>query len=224
MRRSFSHQIRKEEYIVFTKFLNRCLLRCEIFCLKNFFCPPFVAGSRTQHTSHQMITSVCMAERMQCIVFVNTKVFTGNKDSSGSTKRNITLSVTNSSCSDSSCRIVTGTCYNFNVCWETKLFCHFRFQCTDNFPALIQLWKLFFFYITDFHHFFWPATILHIKKKHTGCIRNICAERSGKSVCQIIFRKHNFCDLCKFIRLVFLHPEDLRCCKSCKCNVCCVCR
>ena len=43
MRRSLAHQIRKEEYIVFTKFLNRCLLRCEIFCLKNFFHPPLVA-------------------------------------------------------------------------------------------------------------------------------------------------------------------------------------
>ena len=72
---SFSHQIWKEEYIIFTKFLNRCLLCSKILCLKNFFCPPFITGCCTQHAAHQMIASICMTERMQCIIFVNTEIF-----------------------------------------------------------------------------------------------------------------------------------------------------
>ena len=57
-----------------------------------------------------------MIKRMKGIILIHTELFAGNKDRAGCSKGNITLSVTNSSCSDSSCRIVTGTCYNFNVC------------------------------------------------------------------------------------------------------------
>ena len=32
--------------------------------------------------------------------------------------------------------------------------------------------------------------------------------------------KHDFCSFCEVIRLIFFHPENLRCGKACKCNVC----
>ena len=55
--------------------LDRCLLCSKILCLKNFFCPPFITGCCTQHAAHQMIASICMTERMQCIIFINTEIF-----------------------------------------------------------------------------------------------------------------------------------------------------
>ena len=101
--------------MILSQLLNWSLLCCEILCLKNLLCPPFVTGSCAEHASHQMIASICMTERMKCVIFVHTKVFTGNKHSSGCSKRNITLTVTNCTCSYSSCRIVTCTCNNFYI-------------------------------------------------------------------------------------------------------------
>ena len=163
-----------------------------------------------------------MAEGMQCIVFVNAEVFAGDEDGSGSSKGDVALSITNSSCSDCCCRIVACSCYDFDVCRESEFFCNFWFQCSDNFPAFVQFRKLFFLNVADLHHIFGPAAVLYVKKQHTGCIRNICAERSGKSVCKVVFWKHDLCDLCKFLRLVFLRPQDLWCCEACKSDVCCV--
>ena len=62
--------------------------------------------------------------------------------------------------------------------------------------------------------------MLHIQQKHSGCIGVIGAERSGQLVCQIILRQHDLADLRKILRLVFLHPEDLRSGKTCKRNIC----
>ena len=222
MWRTLSHQIWKEEYIVLSKFLNRSLLCCEILCLKNLLCPPFVTGSCAEHTSHQMITSICMAERMECIIFIYAKILAGNKYSSGCSKRNIALSITNCTCSNSCCRVISGTCNNFYIFWESKFFCNFRFQSSYYFPALIQFRKLFFCDTADFQHFLWPATVLYIKQKHTGSIGNICAERTRQTICQVIFRQHNFNYFLEILRFIFLHPENLRRCKSCKSNIGCI--
>ena len=157
-------------------------------------------------------------------MLVYSKCLAGDEDGSAGSQRNIASSVSYCSSSHSSCRIVTCSCYDFDICGETKFLCNFRFQCSNNFPALIQLRELFFFYITDFHHFFRPAAILYVQKQHSGCIRNICAEGSGKSVCKVVFRKHDLCDLCKFLWLIFFHPQDLWCCKSSKSDICCILR
>ena len=128
--------------MILSQLLNWSLLCCEILCLKNLLCPPFVTGSCAEHASHQMIASICMTERMKCVIFVHTKVFTGNKHSSGCSKRNITLTVTNCTCSYSSCCIVTCTCNNFYILTESKFFRNLRFQSSYYFPTLIQFRKL----------------------------------------------------------------------------------
>jgi len=120
--------------MILSQLLNWSLLCCEILCLKNLLCPPFVTGSCAEHASHQMIASICMTERMKCVIFVHTKVFTGNKHSSGCSKRNITLTVTNCTCSYSSCRIVTCTCNNFYILTESKFFRNLRFQSSYSLP------------------------------------------------------------------------------------------
>jgi len=140
--------------MILSQLLNWSLLCCEILCLKNLLCPPFVTGSCAEHASHQMIASICMTERMKCVIFVHTKVFTGNKHSSGCSKRNITLTVTNCTCSYSSCRIVTCTCNNFYILTESKFFRNLRFQSSYYFPTLIQFRKLLFCDSTDLQHFF----------------------------------------------------------------------
>ena len=104
--------------MILSQLLNWSLLCCEILCLKNLLCPPFVTGSCAEHASHQMIASICMTERMKCVIFVHTKVLAGNKHSSGCSKRNITLTVTNCTCSYSSCRIVTFKALQMGNVWR----------------------------------------------------------------------------------------------------------
>ena len=153
--------------MILTKLLDRRLLCCEVLRSKNLLSPPFITGSSAEHTSHQMIASICVTEGMKGIVLIYTKILAGNKYRSGSTKGNIALSVTNSSSTNSCCRIVSSTSDNLNILREAKLFSNLWLQRSNNLPALINLRKLLLFHTADFHHFFRPAAILYIQKKHT---------------------------------------------------------
>ena len=42
---------------------------------------------------------------------------------------------------------------------------------------------------------------------------------TGQTVSQIVFREHNLTDFCKILRLIFFHPQNLRCGKSGKCDI-----
>ena len=176
MRRTLSHQIRKEEYMILAKLCDWRLLCCEILCSKNLLSPPFITGSSTEHTAHQMIASICMAEGMKGIVLVHAEFFAGNKDSSWCSKRNVTLTITNRS--GAHCRrcIIPCTCDYFHILRKSKFFCHLWLQGSYNFPALINLRKLLFCHAADFHHFPGPAAVLYIQKKHTRGIGNIRTE------------------------------------------------
>ena len=163
-----------------------------------------------------------MCKRMQGIVFIYAEVCTGNKDGSGCSKGNITSSVSHGSCSYCSRCIIACSCDDLYIFRKSEFCCHFRLQTSYDFVAFIKLRKLFFCHTADIHHFFGPAFVFYIHQKHSGCIRIIGAEASGQAVSQIILRKHDLCDLCKILRLIFLYPQDLWCGKSGKCNVCCV--
>ena len=39
---------------------------------------------------------------------------------------------------------------------------------------------------------------------------------------KIILWKHYLVYLSKIIRFILLHPQYLRCCETCKCNICCI--
>ena len=41
-------------------------------------------------------------------------------------------------------------------------------------------------------------------------------------ICKIIFWKHYFAYFFEIFRLVFPKPQNLWCCKSCKCDICCI--
>ena len=56
-----------------------------------------------------------MVKGMQCIVFIYSEIFAGNKDRTGCSKGNITLAVTNCTCSYSCRSIVACTCYNLHI-------------------------------------------------------------------------------------------------------------
>ena len=120
-----------------------------------------------------------MAEGMKGIVLVYAKILAGNKYSSRCSKRNVALAIANRSGSNSCCRIVTCSCDYFHILGETKLFRNLWLQGSHNLPALVNLRKLLFLHAADLQHFLRPAAVLHIKKQHTGCIRNICAEGSA---------------------------------------------
>ena len=91
---------------------------------------------------------------MKCIVSIHAEVLAGNKYSSGCSKGNITLSVTNCTGSYGSCCIITCTCNNLYIFTESKFFRNLRFQSSYYFPTLIQFRKLLFCDSTDLQHFF----------------------------------------------------------------------
>ena len=176
--------------MVLTKLVIRDrLLLLRIFLRSdNFFHPPLVAGSSAQHTSHQMVMTVCMCKRMKGIVLIHTELIRGNKDRSTGSEGNVTHSVSNGSGSDCGCCIVTGTCCHFNRRRNAQLLRNFFRNTADTFIAFIKLRKHFFGNTTDFTHFLGPLTILHIQKKHTGSIGYIRAVYSGQLICDIVLR------------------------------------
>ena len=72
----------RKEFMLAADFFDE--VKARYFADDDAFCER--SWGMSQHAAHQVITSVCMAERMQCIVFVNTKVLAGNKNSSGGSK------------------------------------------------------------------------------------------------------------------------------------------
>src|SRR5699024_6220469 len=63
VRRPLSHEIRQEEDVILSQLLNLCLFSTVVLCADDLVHPPFIAGSCTQHTAHQMIVTVCVRDR-----------------------------------------------------------------------------------------------------------------------------------------------------------------
>ena len=198
---------------------NRLLLLRILLRSDNFFHPPLIAGSSAQHTSHQMVVTVCMCKGMKGVVLIHTELVRGNKNCSTGSERNVTHSVSNSSGSDSCCRIITGTCCHLNCCRDTQLLRNLFGNTSDTFIAFIKLRKHFFGNTADFTHFLRPLTVLHIQKKHAGSIGYICAVYSGQLICDIVLREHDLLNFLKVLRLLVLYPQDLRCGKAGKGNI-----
>ena len=193
--------------MILTKFCNRLLLCGVILRSDNLIHPPFVAGCGGKHTSHQMISPVCITECMKRIIFVHTELRGGNKNRSACSKRDITSAVSHSSGCHCGCRIVSGTGCNLYLPGNTKLCRNGRKQGSDTLIALIELRQHLLCYMADFTHLLRPAAVLDIQKQHAGSVRYIGAVLSGKLVCKIILRKHNLFNSCKILRLFISHPE-----------------
>lgn len=76
VRGTLAHQIRQEETLFSPSFV---MFSCSlyVFCADDFIHPPFVAGSCTQHASHQVIVAVCVCECVQGIVAVYAEFVAG---------------------------------------------------------------------------------------------------------------------------------------------------
>ena len=61
--------------------------------------------------------------------------------------------------------------------------------------------------------------MFHIQQQHAGGIGIIAAVYAGQAVADVILRQHDLFDLCKILRFIFLHPEDLRGSEAGKSNV-----
>src|SRR5699024_12030121 len=106
-------QIPQEVLVVLAKLLNLRLLCGIILRADDLVHPPFVAGSRAQHASHQMIMSVCMSKCMEGIVAVHTEILAGDKDRSAGSQGNIAHSVADRSGSYCGCSVVSCSGYYF---------------------------------------------------------------------------------------------------------------
>ena len=95
--------------MIFSKFRDLLLLACIILRANDLVHPPLVAGSGAEHTAHQMIFAIRVGKSMKGIVAVHTELFTGHKDRSGGSKRDIALAVADGSGSHGCRCVVSGS-------------------------------------------------------------------------------------------------------------------
>ena len=203
--------------------LGDILLLCGIILgADDLIHPPLVAACSAQHAAHQMIASVCMCKGMQRIELVYAEVLGRDKDGSAGSQGNVAHIVaygTGSHC----CRsVVACACCYLTGCGDTQLCSDLRKNGSDCLIGLIAGGQLILGNTADVAHLLGPLAILHVKYQHTGRIGYVGAVYAGELVCDIILGQHDLCDLRKVLRLVVLHPQDLRSGKACKCNVRCV--
>ena len=170
MRRTLSHQVWQEIYIILAQFLDLCLLFCIVLSSDDLIHPPFVTGRGAEHTAHQMIASVCMGKGMKGIVRVHAELFAGDKDRTAGPKGNIAHAVSYGSCTYRCGCIVACPCHNLAGSRDAQVLCKFRLQCAYCLIAFKKLWHLSFCDSADIQHLFRPAAVLYIQKQHTGGI------------------------------------------------------
>ena len=224
VRGTLSHEIRKIEHLIFSQLYDLFLLFCKLRCSKNILHPPFITGCCAEHAAHQMIVSIRMGKGVKRIIPVYLELPAGNKDGTARSEGNIAHSLADSSGSHSRSRIIPGSRNDFYAFRQSEFFSLLLFQSADHLIAFIKIRQLLPADSADFHHLFGPALVLHIHQKHTGRIRIVAAKRPGQPVRKVIFRKHDFPDPRKLLRLIFFHPENFRRCKSRKRNVGRICR
>ena len=205
--------------MIVAQFLDLCLCSCKILISLDIAHPPLVAGCCGKHAAHQVIFTVCMRKGMQRILRIHGIFIRRDKDRSAGSQGNVAVAVANRTGTDRCCRIVAGTCDHLDVCRQPQFCCHIVLQCADHLIAFKDLCQPLLLYAADLTHLLGPFTVLYIKQKHTGSIGYIRSMYAAQTICQIILRQHDLCDLCEVLRLIFLHPQHLRCGESCKCDV-----
>ena len=140
--------------MVFSKLRNIFLFCAIILCADNIIHPPFITGCCGKHAAHQMITSIRMVERMQCIIFVHSEFIGRNKYGSARSQRNVTCTISNGSGSHSCCRIVSGSGYNFYLIRYAEFLRQFRKQRSNFLITFVYFWKPACFNTADLTHFF----------------------------------------------------------------------
>ena len=153
MRGTLAHQVGQEIHVIFSKCPDLLLLCAVVGGTDDLIHPPFIAGSCTEHTSHQMIMSVCMCKGMQRIVLIYTKFLRRDKDGSACSKGDIAHTISNSSGSYCCCGIVTCAGCHLYCLRNTKLPCDLWLYCAYAFIAFIKLWQHLLADTTDLTHF-----------------------------------------------------------------------
>ena len=186
-----------------------------IFCrMKDFLHPPFIAGCRGQHTSHQMKASVRMRKRMERVSCIHTEVSARYKNSPGCSEREVTPSLSNYAAADSSSGIIPGSSHDLYGLRKSQCLRRFLSKGSHHLPAFKKLRQLPFRNPADLHHFPAPAFMPDIQQQHTGSIRIIRTVYAGQPVIDVILGKHDFGNLPEQLRLMLFHPEQLGGCKS----------
>ena len=198
---------------------NLLLLRGEISRLQDLLAPPLVAGSSGEHAAHQVIFPVRMVEGMQAVVGIHSEMVGGDKEGSAGTEGNIALALADRSGTDRGGRVVARAGGYDNLLRDAELSRNFRLDAAGRLIAFKQLWQHADADTADPGHLRGPAFVFHIQKQHAGRIRIVRRMNSGEHICQIILRQHDLADSAEILRLVLLHPENLRRGKAGKSNI-----
>ena len=103
--------------------------------------------------------------------------------------------------------------------WKAEELCVLRLQRADRLVGLIELRHHILADAADLKHLPAPALVLHVEEQHAGRIGIIRAVRARQHIVDVVLREHDLVDPCEQVRLMLLHPEDLRGRKSGKCDV-----
>ena len=219
VRRTLAHQVRKEVYMIVAQLLDLGLSARKILVSLDIAHPPLIAGCSGKHATHQVISAVCVCKGMQRILRIYGILIRRDEDRSAGSQGDVAVAVAYRTGTDRCCRIVAGTRDHLDICGQSQFRSHVTAQASDHFITFKDLRQPFLLHAADLAHLLGPLTVLYVKQKHTGSIGYIRRMNTAQTVCQIILRQHDLCDLCKVFRLVFLHPQYLRCGKTCECDI-----
>ena len=192
----------------------------EIGGLQNFLAQPLVAAGSREHTAHEMVAAVGVGKRVKRIVGVNAEFVGRNEDRPGRTERDIAAARADCSCADRSSGVIARTSHDLHGFRQSQCLRSFLGQRANDLEAFKQLRHLAFRNAADVQHFLRPALVCNIQQKHAGGVGVIAAMHTRQFIVDIIFWKHDLCDLFEVLRLILAHPEKLRCRKARESNVC----
>ena len=186
----------------------------EIGGLQNFFAQPLVAARGREHAAHQVIAAVGVGKGVQGVVGVDAEFVGRDEDRAGRAQADVAAARANRAGADRRRGVVTCARHDLDRFRKAKCPCRLFCQRADDLEALKEPRHLRFGNAADVQHFLRPALVLYVEQQHAGGVGIITGMDAGELIGQIVLREHDLCDSPEVLRLVFAHPEELRCGKA----------
>ena len=163
-----------------------------------------------------MPAAIGMGKGMEAVAGIHTEFLGRDEHRAGGAKADIAAAIAYGSGANGGSGIIACACADLHSIGKTQRLCHLGQKAADGLPAFKEPGHLGFAHAAEGEHFLAPALMLHIQQEHTGGIGIIAGMDTGEQIIDIILGQHDLLDLCKQLRLIFLHPKDLGSGEACK--------
>ena len=160
-----------------------------------------------------------MCKGVQRIVRIDAELLRRDEDRPRGPEADVAAAFSDDTGPDGRSGIVSCSGDHFDRLRQAQFRRDFRQQRPDAVIAFKELRHPAFLHAADFQHLVRPALVLYIQQQHAGGIGIVAGMHAREAVIDIVLRQHDFPDAGKVLRFIFLHPEELRGCKSGKGNV-----